>query len=109
VPAERGLGEAAEQMSGKAQSGAIMRGDPAGWPGSRLDLMQRPGQQAALGQQGVDDRQAERHGSMTGALDAMGAFEPADPLAQLTRNARRGVVGGGRSKITRGNDRHCPL
>ena len=108
MPAESGLGEAAEQVGGKAQGGAIMGGDPAGRSRSGLDFMQRPGQQPAFGQQGIDGRQAQWHGRVPGTLDAVRALEPADLLSQARRNARHGVIGG-RSKGAWGNDRHRPL
>ena len=75
--------EAAQQMGGEAQRRAIVRGDSAGGRRPRLDLVQRAGQQAAFGQQGVDRGKAERHGALAGPLGAMGTLQPADPLAQI--------------------------
>ena len=45
---------------------------------TRLDLVQGAGQQPAFGQQGVDGRQAERHGGLACPLGAVGALQPAD-------------------------------
>ena len=71
----------AQHVRGKAQGGAVMRRDPTGRRRPCLDLVQGAGQQAALGQQGVDLGKAERHGAAAGALGRVGALQAAYLLA----------------------------
>jgi len=74
-----------------------------------LDLMQRPGQQAAVRQEPVDLRQAQRRGRPARPLGAMGPFQPPHLLAQQRRQVSPLAVGGRGSKGIWGNDGHRPL
>ena len=67
-------------MGSESRGRAIVRGDPAGRRGTRFDLVQGAGQQAA-GQQGVDGRHAERHGLLAGPLGTVRALQAAHLFA----------------------------
>ena len=86
---------ALRQETGARLLGRGQRGD------AHLVAAHQQVEQLALGRRDVDGRQARGHGRLAGLLDAVRALQPADLFAQSSRN--------GRSKSTRGNDRHRPL
>ena len=107
---QQGAGaQPAHQEGGEGQRRAVVRRDPAGRRRARLDFVQGAGQQAAVGQQPVDLRQAERYGHPARALDAMGALQPTNLLSQGGRNGAPEVIGDRGRKSMWGNDGHRPL
>jgi hypothetical protein len=95
-------------MSGETRGAAVMRGDATGRRGTRLDFVQGAGQQSVR-QQGIDGRNAERHGLLAGALGAVGALQAAHLFAKSRRDRACCIVGSRGSKSIWGNDGHRPL